>query len=88
MKLWEHYLLKGSAPEWSSTFQKVVLQIGAVPFRRYCSKLEHYLSGGSAPEWSSTVSKTSPPYKLCCTTLGGKLGSDVTFYLVGVFINF
>ena len=65
MKLWEHYLLKGSAPEWSSTFQKVVLQIGAVPFKRYCSKLEQYLSGGSAPEWSSTVSKVPRHHTNC-----------------------
>ena len=57
MKLWEHYLLKGSAPLWSSTFQKVELQSGAVPFGRWCSRVEQYLSEGNAPEWSSTFQR-------------------------------
>ena len=30
----EHCLLKGSAPVWSSTFWKVLLQSGALPFKR------------------------------------------------------
>ena len=50
MKLWELYLSKGRAPDWSSTFQKEGLQIGALPFRRQGSNLEQYLSEGRAPD--------------------------------------
>ena len=56
----EHYLLKGTAPLWSTTFRKVLLHSGALPSERYCSRVEHYLSEGSAP----TVSLSIPPIGL------------------------
>ena len=50
----EQYLSEGGAPEWSSTFQKVMLQSGAVPFRGKCSRVVNTMS--------------STPYKLYCST--------------------
>ena len=61
----EHYLLKGTAPLWSTTFRKVLLHSGALPSERYCSRVEHYLSEGSAP----TVSLSIPRKKAQRTLL-------------------
>ena len=55
----EHYLLKGTAPLWSTTFRKVLLHSGALPSERYCSRVEHYLSEGSAPTVSLSIPHNS-----------------------------
>ena len=61
----EQYLPEGTAPIWSTTFWKVLLQSGALPSGRYCSNLEHYLLEGTAPDWSSTVSKVTQHLENC-----------------------